>query len=44
MAKAAKKLAKEGSNLFHNIMKASVKGNPKPEEEAGTPKSGPKKK
>lgn len=31
MAKAVKKkTAKEGSELFHNIMKASVSGNPKP--------------
>lgn len=30
MAKAKKKSAKEASGLFHNIMKASVKGNPKP--------------
>jgi hypothetical protein len=36
MAKAKKtkgegdKSPKEASNLFHNIMKASVKGNPKP--------------
>ena len=31
MAKAAKKKpAKEASNVFHNIMAASVKGNPKP--------------
>ena len=29
MAKA-KKSAKEASNIFHNIMQASVKGNPKP--------------
>ena len=31
MAKAIKKkTAKEASELFHNIMKASVSGNPKP--------------
>jgi len=31
MAKAVKKKsAKEASNIFHNIMAASVKGNPKP--------------
>ena len=30
MAKAKKKSAKEASNVFHNIMQASVKGNPKP--------------
>lgn len=28
--KSDKKPAKEASNLFHNIMAASVKGNPKP--------------
>lgn len=30
MAKADKKTPKEASNLFHNVMKASVKGNTKP--------------
>jgi hypothetical protein len=30
MAKAKKKSAKEASDVFHNIMAASVKGNPKP--------------
>ena len=30
MAKPKKKSAKEASNIFHNIMQASVKGNPKP--------------
>lgn len=31
MAKAVKKKsANESSNIFHNIMAASVKGNPKP--------------
>ena len=31
MAKAVKKKdAKTGSNIFHNIIAASVKGNPKP--------------
>lgn len=31
MAKAVKKEdAKEASNIFHNIMQASVKGNPVP--------------
>lgn len=31
MAKAAKKKsAKEASSVFHNIMAAAVKGNPKP--------------
>ena len=32
MVKAVKRNAKEASNLFHNIMGASVKGNPKPKE------------
>jgi len=31
MAKEVKKSAKEASNIFHNIMAASVKGNPKPQ-------------
>ena len=30
MAKQEKKPAKEASELFHNIMKASVKAKPKP--------------
>jgi hypothetical protein len=30
MAKTKKKSAKEASNIFHSIMKASVKDNPKP--------------
>jgi len=30
MAKAQKKPVKQASDLFHNIMAASVKGNPKP--------------
>lgn len=30
MAKSNKKSNKEASNIFHKIMKASVKGNPKP--------------
>ena len=30
MAKAKKKSAKESSNIFHSVMAASVKGNPKP--------------
>jgi hypothetical protein len=34
MAKSVKKKsAKEASNVFHNIMAASVKGNPKPKKE-----------
>lgn len=33
MAKAKKKSAKEASQTFHNIMAASVKGNPKPKPE-----------
>jgi len=32
MAKAKKKSAKEASNIFHSIMKASVKDNPKPKD------------
>jgi hypothetical protein len=32
MAKAKKKSAKQASNIFHNIMKASVVNNPKPKE------------
>lgn len=34
-----KKAAKEASNIFHNIMAASVKGNPKPKKKAGKQKS-----
>lgn len=35
MAKEVKKKApKEASNIFHNIMAASVKGNPKPDKKA----------
>jgi len=30
MAKAKKKSAKDASSIFHSIMAASVKGNPKP--------------
>lgn len=33
MAKAKKKPAKKASDIFHNIMQASVKGNPKPKKE-----------
>jgi hypothetical protein len=40
MAKAKKKSAKEASNIFHDIMKASVKDNPKSKKE----KKGEKKK
>lgn len=37
MAKASKKKsAKAASNIFHNIMAASVKGNPKPKKKAAT--------
>jgi len=39
MAKGKKKSAKQASNIFHNIMKASVKGNPKPENK-GNKKAG----
>ena len=38
MAKAKKKSAKEASNTFHNIMAASVKGNPKPKKKAAKKK------
>ena len=30
MAKAVKKTPKKASSIFHNIMAASVSGNPKP--------------
>jgi hypothetical protein len=39
MAKAVKKSVKESSNIFRNIMAASVKGNPKPAPKKKTPKS-----
>ena len=35
---AIKKSAKEASNIFHNIMQASVKGNPKPAKKAAPKK------
>ena len=39
MAKSVKKkTAKEASNTFHNIIGASVKGNPKPKSKAKTKK------
>lgn len=39
MAKAVKKKsAKEASNIFHNIMVASVLGNPKPKKKAAKKK------
>ena len=38
MAKAKKKSAKEASNIFHNIMKASVNGNPTPKKKAAKKK------
>lgn len=38
MIKAAKKSPKEASELFHNIMKASVSGNPKPKPKKKTQK------
>jgi hypothetical protein len=38
MAKAKKKSAKEASNIFHNIMQASVKGNPAPKKKAAKKK------
>ena len=34
MAKAKKKSAKESSQIFHNIISASVKDNPKPKKGA----------
>ena len=34
MAKEKKKPGKEASNTFHNIITASVKGNPKPKKKA----------
>ena len=34
MAKEKKKSAKQSSDIFHNIMAASVKGNPKPKKKA----------
>lgn len=34
MAKTKKKAAKKASDIFHNIMAASVKGNPKPKKKA----------
>ena len=42
MAKAAEKTPKKASDLFHNIMAASVKGNPEPTEKPQKDK--PKKK
>lgn len=39
MSKVIKKVPKEASNTFHNIMAASVKDNPKPKK-----KVAPKKK
>jgi hypothetical protein len=39
MAKENKKPAKDASNIFHNIMKASVKDNPKPKEKKSSKKS-----
>ena len=39
MAKSNKKSAKESSNIFHNIMKASVQGNPKPVKKAAKKKA-----
>ena len=38
MAKANKKSAKEASDTFHNIVKASVEDNPKPTPKADTTK------
>lgn len=39
MAKAKKKSAKESSNIFHNIMAAAVRGNPKPQKKAAKKKA-----
>ena len=39
MAKSQKKSAKESSNTFHSIMKASVQGNPKPKKKAAKKKA-----
>jgi len=40
MAKTAKKKsAKEASNIFHSIMKASVKGSPTPKKKAAKKKA-----
>jgi hypothetical protein len=40
MAKSLKKKSpKEASELFHNIMKASVSGNPKPKKKASKKKA-----
>ena len=36
MAKENKKSAKKASEIFHGIMKASVKGNPKPKNKGKT--------
>ena len=38
MAKAKKKTAKKASDTFHNIMAASVKGNPKPNKKSNQKK------
>jgi len=41
MAKSVKKKSnKEASNTFHNIMAASVKGNPKPKKKEDKKKKG----
>ena len=41
MAKSIKKKpAKEASNIFHNIMKASVTGNPKPKKNSSNNSKG----
>jgi len=39
MAKASKKSPKKASSLFHNIIAASVSGNPKPKKAATKKKS-----
>ncbi|MFP5042799.1 hypothetical protein [Parasediminibacterium sp. JCM 36343] len=44
MDNTEKKQPKEASNLFHNIMAASVKGNPKPKEKVKDTKKATSKK
>lgn len=34
-----KKTPKEAANIFHSIMKAAVKGNPKPKKKKSKPKT-----
>ena len=44
MAKEEKKTPQEASNVFHNIMAASVKDNPKPKEKVKETKKATTKK